>query len=406
MEIDRPGVDLPSTPAAPSTVPSSSPVSSITIWKRPTAGAADVDRAMRRLVTCMMQQRTATPELAGGLQRPFDGLRRPRPVGRDLLVGERLLPRGAQQVGHQDVRVRRVDHRGLRRLVEQVLGVRHQVLVEGLVLRHEHRERALRTRAPPARPAATWRPASPGTRPAARRPASRCRSRARGRSSRPRRSARRSPAAAPARAGPRPGSRPGRPSRVNAARRPDRAVRTRPAAPPPAGTSRTRSTSPLLGQTGHQERGLGERAPPGARLLVHDRRVPQREHPAAARRAVLGHRVEGLADQPLGELGRVARRSPRRGRTPGPLRSARRAAGGGRSTCATCDPNTPRNTCASSTTTTDRRRKKSAQRGWSGRIPACSMSGLVITRFAFLRISGRSVAACRRRTRRPAAAAA
>ena len=56
----------------------------------------------------------------------------------------------------------------------------------------------------------------------------------------------------------------------------------------------------------------------------------------------------------------------------------------------TCEPNTPRHTCASSTTTSERRRKKSAHRAWSGSTAACSMSGLLITRFALRRITGRS----------------
>ena len=53
-----------------------------------------------------------------------------------------------------------------------------------------------------------------------------------------------------------------------------------------------------------------------------------------------------------------------------------------RSTLATCEPNTPRYTCASSTTTTARLAKKSPQAAWFGRIPRCSMSGLVRIRLA------------------------
>ena len=56
---------------------------------------------------------------------------------------------------------------------------------------------------------------------------------------------------------------------------------------------------------------------------------------------------------------------------------------------ATCDPNTPA-TWASSTTISDSRRRKSAHRAWSGSTDACSMSGLVSTRFAFRRTTGRS----------------
>jgi hypothetical protein len=48
-------------------------------------------------------------------------------------------------MGDEDVRVRRIDHRGLRGLVEQIRGVGDQVLVERFVLSHQHRERSVRT---------------------------------------------------------------------------------------------------------------------------------------------------------------------------------------------------------------------------------------------------------------------
>src|SRR5215207_4081858 len=51
------------------------------------------------------------------------------------------------------------------------------------------------------------------------------------------------------------------------------------------------------------------------------------------------------------------------------------------STAATCDPKTPRKTCASSTATISRLRRKSAQASWLGRMPMFSMSGLVSRMF-------------------------
>ena len=83
------------------------------------------------------------------------------PEGLELVVGQRLLPRGAQQVGSNDVGVRRVDHGGLGRPVEQVRRVRDEVLVEWLVLRHEHGERAVR---PPPRPTRLLPHRRPGAR--------------------------------------------------------------------------------------------------------------------------------------------------------------------------------------------------------------------------------------------------
>ena len=58
-----------------------------------------------------------------------------------LLVGQRLLARGAAQVRLEHVGVRRVDHGGLGRQVEQLVGMLRQVLVERVVLRDQHGER-------------------------------------------------------------------------------------------------------------------------------------------------------------------------------------------------------------------------------------------------------------------------
>ena len=59
-----------------------------------------------------------------------------------------------------------------------------------------------------------------------------------------------------------------------------------------------------------------------------------------------------------------------------------------RRTFATCEPNTPRYTCASSTTTTARFANTSAHAWWFGRIPTWSMSGFVRMRFERRRIGG------------------
>ena len=102
---------------------------------------ADVDRAVRGL----------PPAIVPGLPAPHQffaldhAIDRPSDVGhvpeeRELLLTDRQLARRASQVRFQHVRVRRVDHGRLGRLVEQVLGMVHEVLVERIVLRHQHRE--------------------------------------------------------------------------------------------------------------------------------------------------------------------------------------------------------------------------------------------------------------------------
>jgi len=61
-----------------------------------------------------------------------------------------------------------------------------------------------------------------------------------------------------------------------------------------------------------------------------------------------------------------------------------------RMTFATCEPKTPRYTWASSITTTARLANRSDHAAWLGRIPTWSMSGLVRTTLARLRICPRA----------------
>ena len=78
----------------------------------------------------------------------------------------------------------------------------------------------------------------------------------------------------------------------------------------------------VVDQAGHDRRGLGQRASPRARLVVDDRRVPQREELAAARRVVgLDH-----LDVEARSAGRPARRGCRPWRSRGTSAGRRRAA--------------------------------------------------------------------------------
>jgi hypothetical protein len=70
---------------------------------------------------------------------------------RQLLRVQRLLPGRASEVRPEHVRVRRVDHRRLGRLPEQVRRMGHEVLVQRIVLGHQHRQRGLRPPPGPAR---------------------------------------------------------------------------------------------------------------------------------------------------------------------------------------------------------------------------------------------------------------
>jgi hypothetical protein len=67
----------------------------------------------------------------------------------------------------------------------------------------------------------------------------------------------------------------------------------------------------LLGQAPHEDRRVGQRAPARARLLVDHRRVPEREDLAAGGGGVLDDGVERQADEPLGQLRGVADRRAR-----------------------------------------------------------------------------------------------
>ena len=148
-----------------------------------------------------------------------------------------------------------------------------------------------------------------------------------------------------------------------------------------------------LDEVGHQPRRLAERARAQAELLVGQRRVPERDRPLGARRAVVAdHRrldaeqrareLAGVGDRRRGEqelrLGAVDAREAAQP----PQHVARRASRRRRGRRA------------------PRRRRRSArfvstspQRSWCGSTPMWSMSGLVRIRFAHLRICQRRSAA-------------
>ena len=145
-----------------------------------------------------------------------------------------------------------------------------------------------------------------------------------------------------------------------------------------------------VGEPAHEPRRLAQRAAPLPGVLVDDRRVPEREELLAARRPIVGDLLEGQAGEPRRELARVADG----GATPGTSAGCRRSGRPGAGAAAAPSPRasrTRRGTRAPRRPPPcDRRKKKSAHRAWSGRSDRWSMSGFVITRFAFLRISGRS----------------
>ena len=241
-------------------------------------------------------------------------LGRGRPEQRQVVVGERQLGGRRAQVRGEHVRVVGVEHGRLDRPAEQRLGVVHEVGVERVVARDEHRQRALRRRGRPGRPAATATPACPGSRRAGRRPARRCRRRARARWWRRRRAAR--PTAAPARGrgAPRAGSRrgrprPGRPGRA----RPRRAAAgrwPRPTSAPRRDRTNATRPDPVDDQVGEQVAGLGGRRPPYRRSAApRPARSAGGSHSAndrlAARRGVVVDRLDRHAGQPARGLGRV-----------------------------------------------------------------------------------------------------
>ena len=99
----------------------------------------DVHGPVRRLPTPVMGEVPADHELAAALHPSHRGAS----VGAEelqLVLGEGLLPGRAGKVGFQDVGVGRVDHGRFGRAGEQVLGVGHQILVQGVVLCHQDRD--------------------------------------------------------------------------------------------------------------------------------------------------------------------------------------------------------------------------------------------------------------------------
>ena len=96
----------------------------------------------------MVQEPAPADELTRSLEQGGGNLG-VSPEDGELLIGEGTLARRARQVRPQHVRVVRVDHRRLGGAVEQVGGVLDQVLVERIVLGHQHGQGGL---ASPARP--------------------------------------------------------------------------------------------------------------------------------------------------------------------------------------------------------------------------------------------------------------
>ena len=98
----------------------------------------DAERMSTRACGSSRALACRSPRRARGRRRPPSRADRRRRVRteerRGLVVAHRLLARGAGEVGLEHVRVRRVDHRGLGRLREQIVRVVDQVLVERIVL--------------------------------------------------------------------------------------------------------------------------------------------------------------------------------------------------------------------------------------------------------------------------------
>ncbi len=73
-----------------------------------------------------------------------------------LAVADRQLERRALQMVEQDLQIVRIDMGMLRRTIEEIVGMLHDVLIERRAGRHQHRSDAVCRR--PARPrAATWK---------------------------------------------------------------------------------------------------------------------------------------------------------------------------------------------------------------------------------------------------------
>ena len=151
---------------------------------------------------------------------------------------------------------------------------------------------------------------------------------------------------------------------------------------------------------------LAERRAARAERLVGQRRVPDRDPPPRRRRAVVVDQRDVLeAGQPLGQLDRVGDR--RRGQQEARLG----AVGGGDPPQAAQHVGDVRAEHAAVDVRLvdddDRevREQVAPRRAWLGRIPTCSMSGLVSTTFALLADLARAPRAACRRRRSPGARA-
>ena len=128
------------------------------------AAGAHVDGSVGRVLAAVVPG-VATPHELAALGHRLDRGAHLGAVAeeRELVVAKGHFPRGAAKMRLADVRVRRVDHRGLGRLVEQVPRMVHEVLVERIVLGDEHGERVGVAPCPRARPAATSPRGCPGS---------------------------------------------------------------------------------------------------------------------------------------------------------------------------------------------------------------------------------------------------
>ena len=259
-----------------------------------TGSGADVDRAVRGFPPTIVPGLPALHQFFA-LDHPLD---RPHHIGhvseeRELLLTDRQLARRASQVRLQDVRVRRVDHRRLGRLVEQVLGMVHEVLVERIVLRHQHRERVAvpSPRAPGLLPHRSARARVAGQHGGVERADVDAELECVRRRDREQFAVRQLPLELPTILG----------QVAGAIRLDPRALlRVAHVATGELGQQLRGSPRPgeadradvVLDQPRHQPRRLGERAPPCPVVLVDDRRVPEREQLLARRRGVGGDLVE------------------------------------------------------------------------------------------------------------------
>ena len=263
-------------------------------WLRPEPGVQPVPAAAQRPL---------------GLEGVGQG---PRPVAPEQLqvaVGQRRLVGGAEQVRGEHVGVGRVDQGGLVGAAEQVGGVVQQVGVERVVLADQHGQGRLALAAGPAG-------LLPHRGDRARVAVEHDRVQA---------------ADVHAQLEGVGGGQPEQPARDQALLQlaPLLGQVAGPVGADPAGQAAVDLGDPAAGEGGHQlgrlarageaqgpHPGLDGRGQPGGRLgvgaapqpggLVQQRRLPEGEGDRAARGAVLGDRLDRQADQPGGQLGRVA----------------------------------------------------------------------------------------------------